>query len=112
MLHLLLTLKTIILLKRLTFDIFFRAFSVLTMSKSRVNAIILIALILCILFVFFSFLIYVINLIFLINCRFKSVCSTFVLIVICATNNELCIMFAYVFASCVSFLISVIVGSG
>ncbi len=55
-------------------------------------------------FVSFSFLIYVINFISLINCRFKSVCLTFILIVVCATNNELYIMLAYVFASCVSFL--------
>jgi len=75
------------------------------MSKLRINAIIFVALILCILFVSFSFLVYVINFIFLINCRFKSVCSTFVLIVVCATNNELCTMLAYVFASCISFLI-------
>ncbi len=74
------------------------------MSKLRVNAIIFIAFILCILFVFFSFLIYVINFIFLNNRCFKSVCSTFILIFVCATNNKLCIMLTYVFALCVSFL--------
>ncbi len=96
--HLLLTLKTIILY------ISFCAFSVLTIFKLRVNAIIFVALILYIFFVFFCFLIYVINFIFLINCYFESVCLTFILIVVCATNNELCTMLVYVFASCVSFL--------
>ncbi len=52
---------------------------------------------------FFFFLIYVINFIFLVNCRFKNVYLTFILIVVCTINNELCIMLAYVFASCVSF---------
>ena len=82
----------------------FCAFSVLTIFKLRVNAIIFVALILYIFFVFFSLLIYVINFIFLINCYFKSICLTFILIVVCAINNELCIMFVYIFAFCVSFL--------
>ena len=56
-------------------------------------------------FVSFFFLIYVINFIFLINRRFKSVYLTFILIVVCATNNELCTMLAYVFEFCVLFLI-------
>jgi len=60
LLHSLLTLKTIILLKRLIFYMFFRAFNVLTMFKLHVNAIIFVALILCTFFVSFSFLIYVI----------------------------------------------------
>ncbi len=47
----------------------------------------------------------VINFISLINRRFKDICLTFILIVVCATNNELCIMLVYVFASCVFFLI-------
>ena len=59
----------------------------------------------CTLFVFFFFLIYVINFIFLINCRFKDICLTFILIVVCAINNELYTMLAYMFASCVFFLI-------
>jgi len=84
---------------------FFRAYSVLTMFKSRVNTIIFVALILCTLFVSFFFLIYVINFIFLIDRCFENACLTFILIVVCATNNKLCIMFAYVFASCVSFFI-------
>ncbi len=73
------------------------------MFKSHVNAIIFVALILCILFVTFFSLIYVINFISLINRRFKNVCLTFILIVVCATNNELYIMFVYVFAFYVSF---------
>ena len=73
----------------------------LTMFKLYINAIIFIAFILCTLF--FFFLIYVINFIFLVNCRFKNVYLTFILIVVCTINNELCIMLAYVFASCVSF---------
>ncbi len=104
LLHLLLTLKIIIFLKRLISYIFFRAFIVLIISKLHINAIIFVAFILCIFFVSLSFFIYVINFIFLINCRFKSVYLTFILIVVYATNNELYIMFAYVFASCVSFL--------
>jgi len=83
---------------------FFSAFSVLTMSKSRINTIIFVALILCTLFIFLSLLICIINLIFLINCRFKSVCSRFMLIVVYATNNKFYIMLVYIFASCVSFL--------
>jgi len=82
----------------------FRAFSVLTMFKLRINAIIFIALILCILFVSFSFLIYVINFIFLINCCFKSVYLTFILIIVYTINNELYIMFVYVFVFYMSFL--------
>jgi len=73
------------------------------MFKSRVNAIIFVALILCILFISFFSLIYVIHFISLIDRRFKNVCLTFILIVICATNNELYIMLVYVFAFCVSF---------
>jgi len=57
------------------------------------------------LFLFFSFLIYVINFIFLIDRRFKNACLTFILIFVCATNDKLYIMLAYVFAFCVSFLI-------
>jgi len=76
----------------------------LTMFKLRINAIIFIAFILCIFFVFFS-LIYVINFIFLINRRFESVYLMFILIVFCVSNNKLYIMLAYMFASCVSFLI-------
>jgi len=75
------------------------------MFKLRINAIIFVALILCIFFVFFSFLIHVINFISLIDHRFKSAYLTFILIVVCATNNKLYIMFAYMFASCMSFLI-------
>ncbi len=82
----------------------FCAFSVLTMFKLHVNAIIFIALILCTFFVFFSLLIYVINFISLIDCYFKNACLTFILIVVCAINNELYIIFAYMFASYVSFL--------
>ncbi len=57
--------------------------------------------------VFFSsfFLIYVINFIFLLNRCFKDAYLTFILIVICATNNKLYIMLAYMFAFCVSFSI-------
>jgi len=73
------------------------------MSKLRVNAIIFVALILCTFFVFVFLLIYVINFIFLIDCRFEDACLTFILIVVCATNNELCAMLACVFASCVFF---------
>jgi len=51
------------------------------------------------------FLIYAINFIFLIDCRFKNTYLTFILIFVCATNNELYIMLVYMFASCVSFLI-------
>jgi len=83
----------------------FRVFNMLTIFKLRVNAFTFVALILYTLFVFFFLLIYIINFISLINCRFKSICLTFILIFVCATNNELCIMFAYVFASCVFFLI-------
>ncbi len=104
MLHLLLTLKTIIFLKCLIFCIFFCAFSVLIMFKLRVNAIIFITFILCTFFVFYSFLIYVINFISLINCYFKNACLTIILIVVCATNNELYIMLVYVFVFCVFFL--------
>ncbi len=57
------------------------------------------------LFVSFFLLIYVSNFIFLINYRFKSVYLTFILIVVCATNNELYIMLVYVFVSYVFFLI-------
>ncbi len=81
----------------------FCAFSVLIMFKLHVNAIIFIALILCTFFVFFSFLIYVINFISLIDRRFKNICSTFILIIVCTTNNKLCIMFAYMLASYVFF---------
>jgi hypothetical protein len=83
----------------------FRTLSVLTISKLRVNAIIFVTLILYTFFVFFSFLIYIINFIFLINRRFKDACLIFILIIVCATNNELCTMFAYVFASYMSFSI-------
>jgi len=105
LLHLLLILKTIIFLKRLILCISFRVSSVLTIFKLRVNAIIFVVLILCILFVSFFLLIYVINFIFLINYRFESAYLMFILIVVCATNNELYIMLIYVFVSCVSFLI-------
>jgi len=103
LLYLLLTLKAIIFLKRLIFYIFFCVLSILIISKLRVNAIIFVAFILYILFVSFFFLIYVINFIFLINCCFESVCLTFVLIVVYATNNKLYTMLAYVLASCISF---------
>ncbi len=86
----------------------FCAFSVLTIFKSHVNAIIFVTLILYILFVFFFFLIYVINFIFLIDYCFEDVCFMFILfilIIVYATNNELCIMLAYMFASCISFSI-------
>ncbi len=75
------------------------------MFKSHVNAIIFVALILCTFFVSFSFLIYVINFISLVDRCFKSVCLTFILIIVCATNNKLYIMLVYMFVSCVSFLI-------
>jgi len=103
LLHLLLILKTIILLKRLIFCIFFRTFSVLIIFESHVNVIIFIALILCILFVSFSLLIYIINFISSIDRRFESTCSTFILIFVYATNNELYIMLVYILVSCVSF---------
>jgi len=77
----------------------------LTIFKLRVNAIIFIALMLYTFFVFFFFLIYVINFIFLIDCCFENVCLMFILIIVYATNNKLYIMLAYMFASCVSFLI-------
>ncbi len=77
----------------------------LTISKSHVNVIIFVALILCTFFVSLFFLIYVINFISLIDRRFKNIYLTFILIVVYATNNELCIMLAYMFASCMSFLI-------
>jgi len=108
---LLLILKTIILLKHLISYMSFCAFSVLTMFKSHVNAIIFVAIILCIFFVSFSLLIYVINFISLIDRCFEDACLTFILIVVCATNNELCTMLVYVLASCVSFLIFFIVFS-
>jgi len=104
-LHSLLILITIIFLKRLIFYISFRAFNVLIVFKSHFNAIIFIALILYTLFVSFFFLIYIINFIFLIDRRFKSAYLMFILIIVYATNNELYIMFAYMFAFCVSFLI-------
>jgi len=97
LLHLLLILKTII------FYIFFCVFNVLTIFKSHINTIIFVALILYIFFVFFSLLIYVINFIFLINRCFKSVCLTFILIFVYATNKELYIMFVYMFVFYVSF---------
>jgi hypothetical protein len=103
-LHSLLILKIIIFLKRLIFCISFCAFSILTMSKLRVNAIIFIALILYTFFVFFFFLIYVINFIFLINRCFESAYLIFILIIVCAINNELYIIFAYIFAFYVFFL--------
>ncbi len=59
----------------------------------------------CVFFLSLFFLIYVINFIFLIDCRFKNVCLTFILIVVCAINNELCIMFVYIFAFCIFFSI-------
>jgi len=102
---LLLILKIIIFLKRLIFYMSFRTFSVLTIFKLRINAIIFVAFILCILFVFFFFLIYIINFIFLIDCRSKNACLTFILIVVYAINNELYIMFVYIFASYVFFSI-------
>ncbi len=105
LLYLLLTLKTIILLKRLISCMSFCALNILTMSKLHINAIIFIALILCTLFVFFFLLVYAINFIFLVDCRFKSACLMFILIVIFAINNKLYIILVYVFASCVSFLI-------
>ncbi len=83
---------------------FFCVFSVLTIFKSHVNANIFVVLILYILFVSFFFLIYVINFISLIDYRFKSVYLIFILIIVCATNNELCTMLVYIFASCISFL--------
>jgi len=104
LLYLLLTLKTIILLKRLISCMSFCALNILMMSKLHINAI-FIALILCTLFVFFFLLVYAINFIFLVDCRFKSACLMFILIVIFAINNELYIILVYVFASCVSFLI-------
>ncbi len=104
LLHSLLILKIIIFLKRLIFYMSFRAFSVLTMFKSHVNAFIFVAFIFCTFFVSFSFLIYVIIFIFLINRCFENACLTFILIVICATNNKLYTMLAYMFASCVFFL--------
>jgi len=56
-------------------------------------------------FRFFFLLIYVINFIFLINRRFKNVYLTFILIVVYIINNELYIMFAYVFAFYMFFFI-------
>ena len=106
--HLLSTLKIIIFLKYLIFCISFCTLSVLTMFKLRVNAIIFIAFILCTLFISFFFLIYVTNFIFLINYCFENVCSTFILIVICTTNNKLYTMLAYMLASYVFFLIFLI----
>ncbi len=81
----------------------FCAFSVLTIFKSHVNAIIFVTLILYIFFVFFFFLIYVINFIFLISYCFEDVCLMFILIVVYAINNKLFTMLAYVFASCIFF---------
>jgi len=81
------------------------------MFKSRVNTIIFVALILYTLFVSFFFLIYVINFISLINYCFENACLMFILIIVCATNNKLYIIFAYVFISCVSFLIFFIFSS-
>ncbi len=101
----LLILKTIIFLKRLIFYMSFRAFKMLTMFKLHINAIIFVTFILCILFISFFFLIYVINFISLVNYCFKSICLTFVLIVVYTINNKLCTMFAYVFASYMFFLI-------
>jgi len=101
-------LNSLLILKIIIFYIFSRAFSVLTMSKLRVNAIIFVALILCILFVSFFFLIYVINFISLIDCRFKSAYLIFILIVVYAINNKYYVIFAYVLASCMSFFISFI----
>jgi len=102
---LLLTLKIVIFLKRLISYISFYAFSVSTMFKLYVNAIIFVAFIFYILFVSFFLLIYVIIFISLIDRRFENAYSTFILIVVCAFNNELCIMFAYVFAFYVFLLI-------
>ncbi len=75
------------------------------MFKSRVNTIIFIAFILCTFFISFFFLIYIINFIFLVDCRFENVCLTFILIIVCAINNELCIIFAYILVSCMFFSI-------
>jgi len=105
LLHLLLILKIIIFLKHFILCISFCTFNVLIMFKSHVNAIIFIALILYTFFVSFFFLIYVINFISLINRCFENVCLTFILIVVCATNNKLYIMLVYVLISCVFFLI-------
>ncbi len=101
--HLLLILKIITFLKRFILCISFRAFNVLIMFKLHINAIIFVALILCTFFISFFFLIHVINFISLVNCRFESVYLTFIWIVVYAINNELRIMFAYIFASCVFF---------
>ncbi len=94
LLHSLLTLKTIIFLKRLILYISFCVLNVLIIFKLRVNKIIFIAFILYIFFVSFFLLIYVINFISLINRCFKNTYLTFILIVVCAINNELYIMFA------------------
>ena len=83
----------------------FRVLNVLTIFKLRINIIFFVAFILYIYFVLFFFLIYVINFIFLIDRRFENVYLTFILIVVYTTNNKLYIMLAYIFASCVSFLI-------
>ncbi len=96
----------IILLKRLIFCIFFCAISVLTMLKSRVNVIIFVAIILWTFFIFCFFLIYVINFISLINCRIKSIYLTLLQLFICFVNNKSFVIIAYVFANCMSFLIS------
>ncbi len=103
--HLLSTLKIIILLKRLIFYMFFCALNMLTIFKSRVSAIIFVAFILRTLFVFFFLLIYVINFISLINCYFKNTYLTFVLIVVYAINNKLYTILVYIFASCIFFSI-------
>ncbi len=84
---------------------FFRAFSVLTMFKLHINAIIFVAFISCTFFIFFFLLIYVINFIFLIDFCFENAYLMFILIVVCASNDEIYIMFVYMFASCVFFLI-------
>ncbi len=76
----------------------------LTIFKLRINAIIFVALILCTFFIFIFFLIYVINFISSINCCFENTYLMFILIIVCAINNKLCIMFVYVLAFCVFFL--------
>ena len=105
MLYLLLILKIIILLEHFILCISFRAFSVLTIFKLHINAIIFVAFILYTFFVSFFFLIYVINFISLIDCRFENAYLTFILVFVCAINNELYIMLVYVFVSCIFFLI-------
>jgi len=97
--------KTIIILKRLIFYIFFRAISVSTMSKSRANIIIFATLILWTLFIFCFSLIYGISFIFLINCRIKNVYLTFLLLFTCFVNNESFVIVAYILVVCISFLI-------